>query len=155
MTATGTLRMERRFQAPAQAVFDAWTNEEVMRRWLHAEHDWETPEAVVDLRVGGVMRAMMRNPHTGVEHGGGGLYTEIDPPRRLAFTWLWDGDPRRMLIEIDFEETRGITTVSFTHRGLVDEKAVHEHEDGWGKCFDNLARALEAARPTARGSNLG
>ena len=37
-----TLRMERTFQAPAQAVFDAWTSEEVLRRWWHAEHDWET-----------------------------------------------------------------------------------------------------------------
>ena len=37
--------MERTFDAPAQAVFDAWTSEEVMRRWWHAEHDWETTEA--------------------------------------------------------------------------------------------------------------
>ena len=48
-----TLRMERTFEAPAQAVFDAWTSEEVMRRWWHAEHDWETTVAEVDLRVGG------------------------------------------------------------------------------------------------------
>jgi uncharacterized protein YndB with AHSA1/START domain len=29
---TTTLQMERTFQAPAQAVFDAWTSEEVVRR---------------------------------------------------------------------------------------------------------------------------
>jgi uncharacterized protein YndB with AHSA1/START domain len=38
--ATTTLRMQRTFQAPAQRVFDAWTSEEVLRRWWHAEHDW-------------------------------------------------------------------------------------------------------------------
>ena len=38
---------------PAQRVFDAFTSEEVMRRWWHAGRDWETPEASVDLRVGG------------------------------------------------------------------------------------------------------
>ena len=43
-------------EAPAQAVFDAWTSEEVMRRWWHAEHDWETTVAEVDLRVGGEVR---------------------------------------------------------------------------------------------------
>ena len=74
-----TLRMERTFQAPAQAVFDAWTSEEVMRRWWHAEHDWETTEAEVDLRVGGAVRVVMRNPHEDVEYGGGGRYTEIEP----------------------------------------------------------------------------
>ena len=62
MTDATTLRMERTFDAPAQAVFDAWTSEEVMRRWWHAEHDWETSEASVDLRVGGEVRVVMRDP---------------------------------------------------------------------------------------------
>jgi uncharacterized protein YndB with AHSA1/START domain len=142
MTERGTLRMERTFQAPAQAVFDAWTSEEVMRRWWHAEHDWETTEAEVDLRVGGTIRVVMRNPHADAEYGGGGHYTEVERPTRLAFTWLWDGDDRRMLIEIDFEEVDGATTVRFTHSGLWDEEAVRGHEDGWRKAFDNLERAL-------------
>lgn len=51
-----TLVLERTFSAPAQRVFDAFTSEEVMRRWWHVEPDWETPEAHVDLRVGGEMR---------------------------------------------------------------------------------------------------
>jgi uncharacterized protein YndB with AHSA1/START domain len=142
-----TLRIERTFQAPAEAVFDAWTSEEVLRRWWHAAHDWETSEAEVDLRVGGVVRVVMRDPSKDVEHGGGGHYTEVAPPTRLAFTWIWDGDTTRTLIELDFEETDGITTVRFTHSGLWDEEAVRAHEDGWRKLFDNLERTLEAARP--------
>ena len=142
MTTDHTLRIERTFQAPAQAVFDAWTSEEVMRRWWHAEHDWETTEASVDLRVGGEVRVVMRDPHEDAEYGGGGRYTEIDPPRRLAFTWLWDDNPTRMLIEIDFEEADGATTVRFTHSGLWDEEAVRSHEGGWSRAFDNLDRTL-------------
>jgi uncharacterized protein YndB with AHSA1/START domain len=138
-----TLRMERTFNAPAQRVFDAWTSEEVMRRWFHAAHDWETPEASVDLRVGGAVRVVMRNPHKGEDYGGGGYYTEIDPPNRLAFTWLWDDSDVRMLIELEFHETDGVTTVQFTHRDLWDEQAVRDHEDGWGKAFDNLGRVVE------------
>ena len=60
-----TLRIERTFQAPAQAVFDAWTSEEVMRRWFHGQPGWETPEAQVDLRVGGAVRVVMRDPRQG------------------------------------------------------------------------------------------
>jgi uncharacterized protein YndB with AHSA1/START domain len=142
-----TLRIERTFQAPAEAVFDAWTSEEVIRRWWRTELDWETAEAEVDLRVGGVVRVVMRDPSKDVEIGGGGAYTEIERPTRLAFTWIWDGDKRRTLIELDFEETDGVTTVRFTHSGLWDEEAVRAHEDGWGKVFANLERALEAARP--------
>jgi uncharacterized protein YndB with AHSA1/START domain len=141
------LRIQRTFNAPAQAVFDAWTSEEVIRRWWHAEHDWETTEASIDLQVGGEIRVVMRNPHADVVYGGGGRYTEIDPPRRLAFTWIWDDYDTRTLIELDFEENEGVTTVLFTHSGLWDEDAVRSHESGWGKTFANLERMLEPAGP--------
>ena len=139
-----TLTMERTFAAPPQRVFDAFTSEEVMRRWWHAGEDWETPEANVDLRVGGELRVVMRNPHEDVRYGGGGEYTEIDPPARLAFTWIWDDDRDQVgqLIEIDFEESDGATLVRFTHSGLWDEESVASHEGGWGTAFDNLERVL-------------
>jgi uncharacterized protein YndB with AHSA1/START domain len=142
MTDRLTLRMSRTFEAPPEAVFDAWTSEEVMRRWFHARHDWETTEAQVDLRVGGAVRVVMRDPHKDVEYGGRGRYTAIEPPTRLAFTWIWDDDPRETLIEIEIEESDGATVVTFTHSGLFSEQMVREHEDGWSSCFENLATAL-------------
>ena len=142
MSDTRTLHIERTYRAPAEAVFDAWTSEEVIRRWWQAEVGWETSEAEVELRVGGAVRVVMCDPAKDLEHGGGGYYTEIDPPRRLAFTWIWDGDTRRTLIEIDFEETDGATKVSFTHSGLWDEQAVRSHEGGWGRILDKLGRVL-------------
>jgi uncharacterized protein YndB with AHSA1/START domain len=137
-----TLNIERTFQAPAQRVFDAWTSEEVLRRWFYGQPGWETPEAEVDLRVGGAVRVVMRNPVKGEDHGGGGHYIEIDPPNRLVFTWTWDREPRQTLIEIEFEEAEGATTVRFTHSGLRDEASVRSHEEGWTTCLDNLERTL-------------
>jgi uncharacterized protein YndB with AHSA1/START domain len=144
---TTKLRIERSFDAPAQAVFDAWTSEKVLQRWFHAEHDWETTEAEVDLRVGGVVRVVMRDPHNDVEYGGGGHFTAIVPPTHLAFTWIWDDNPTRTLIEIEFEETDGITTVRFTHTGLWNEDAVRSHRRSWNRSFDNLERTLQATHP--------
>jgi uncharacterized protein YndB with AHSA1/START domain len=141
-----TLRIERAFQAPVEAVFEAWTSEEVLRRWWHTEDGYETSAAEVDLRVGGTVRVVMRDPKEDVEYGGGGTYTEVEPPTRLAFTWTWDDEPRQTLIEIDFSENNGITTVRFTHSGLWDEEAVRSHEDGWSKLFDRLERTLDAAQ---------
>ena len=68
------LQIERTFDATAAVVFEAWTSAEVLRRWLHAGPDWETPVAEVDLRVGGALRIVMRDPHTGAEYGAGGRY---------------------------------------------------------------------------------
>ena len=106
-----------------------------MRRWWHAGHDWETPEASVDVRVGGEIRVVMRNPHEDVRYGARGRYTEVDPPRRLVFTWIWDDDRDQVeqLIEVDFSESDGETTVNFTHRDLWDDEALADHEDGWNK----------------------
>ena len=139
-----TLRIERTYRAPIRAVFEAWTSDEVIRRWWELEHGWETTEAELDLRVGGAVRVVMRDPDKDIEYGGGGTYTEVEPPTRLAFTWIWDGDPRRTLIEVDLEEADGATTVRFTQRDLWDEEALRSHEEGWTKILDNLERMLEA-----------
>jgi uncharacterized protein YndB with AHSA1/START domain len=142
-----TLVIERAFRAPARAVFDAGTSEEVMRRWFHGQHGWETPEANVDLRLGGDVRVVMRDPEKDAEYGGGGHYTEIDPPHRLVFTWTWDDDDdaRQTLIELDLEEADGVTTVRLTHNNLRDQESVLSHEGGWNACFDNLERTLTEA----------
>jgi uncharacterized protein YndB with AHSA1/START domain len=139
------LRIERTFDAPAQQVFDAWTSEEVLLHWWHADPDWDTPSAEVDLRVGGRLRIVMRNPDAGEEYGGGGEYTVIDPPHRLVFTWVWDDDPTHpQLIDVEFSEQGGATNVVMISSGIPTEKGRDEHEEGWGKCFDNLDRALAA-----------
>ena len=108
------IRIERTFDAPAGIVFDAFTSPEVLRRWWHAEHNWETPFAEVDLQVGGALRIVMRDPARGIEYGGGGHFTVIDRPRRLAYTWAWDADDqgRSQHVEIEFYESGGSTTVN-------------------------------------------
>jgi uncharacterized protein YndB with AHSA1/START domain len=137
-----TIRVERTFRAPAQDVFDAWTSVEVLRRWWHAEHDWETPQAELDLRVGGALRITMHDPLRGEDHGGGGHFTEIDPPRRIAFTWAWDDDPStRQLIEVDFTDQGDRTSVVLTNSG-IPAQAKDDHVVGWQNSFDNLEAAL-------------
>jgi uncharacterized protein YndB with AHSA1/START domain len=142
MATAEAIYIERTYDAPAEAVFDAWTDERVLRRWFHAQRDWTTSEASVDLRIGGAVRVVMHDPVKGEDHGGGGHYTEVDRPTRLAFTWTWDGDDRETLIEIGFEEEEGGTTVRFTHSNLRDLESARDHEEGWSNCFDNLERAL-------------
>jgi uncharacterized protein YndB with AHSA1/START domain len=140
-----TVRSERTFQAPAREVFEAWTSVEVLKRWWHASPDWETPHAEVDLRIGGTIRVTMRNPADGATYGGGGEFTVIDPPRRLAFTWTWDDDAlsRRQLIEVEFIDRGDQTTVVMTHSG-VPESEKGDYSMGWDNSFDNLEAALNS-----------
>jgi uncharacterized protein YndB with AHSA1/START domain len=137
------LRIERTFAAPAPAVFDAWTSEEVLRRWFRGMPDWETPVASVDLRIGGTIRVVMRNPDDGAEYGARGEFRVIDRPRRLEMTWIFDDDRQNpQLIELEFSERGGVTTVVMVNSGIGADKQRHAQESGWHGCFDNLDRAL-------------
>jgi uncharacterized protein YndB with AHSA1/START domain len=139
------IRIERTFRAPVEAVFAAWTSAEMLRRWYPPGADWDTPVAEIDVRVGGRLRLVMRDP-TGDEFGGGGEYREIDPPRRLVFTWAWDRPDiaeGTQLVEVEFTDNRdGTTTVVMINRGLRDERSKASHREGWDGSFDNLDRVL-------------
>ena len=137
------VRIERTFDAPAEDVFEAWTSVEVMRRWFYAGPDWETPEAEVDLRVGGRFRVVMRKPDgSAVELTG--EYTEIDRPHRLAMTCTFSDDPasQQQLIELTFSESEGSTTVLMVNSRISTDGRRDAQDLGWYGCFNELERAL-------------
>jgi uncharacterized protein YndB with AHSA1/START domain len=136
------VRIERTFAASAHDVFDAWTSPEVMRRWFHVAPDWDTPEAELDLRVGGKVRVVMRRPD-GSEVEAQGEYTLIDRPHRLVMTWSFDDDPsNEQLIELSFSESEGSTTVLMINSGISTDKRRDAQREGWHGCLDELERVM-------------
>ena len=134
--------IERTFAASAEDVFDAWTSPEVMRRWFHCEADWETPEAEVDLRVGGRIRVVMRQPD-GTKAEAHGEYTLIDRPRRLAMTWTFHDDPsNEQLIELSFSESEDSTRVVLVNSRISTDQRRDAQDWGWNGCLDQLERVL-------------
>ena len=143
MTEVPELRIERTFDAPAERVYDAWTNPEVMRRWYHCGPDWATPEVEVDLRVGGRFRVVMRKPD-GSEVELSGEYTGIDRPHLLAMTCTFSDDPSgaEQSIELSFSETAGSTTVVLVNSRIPSEARNDAQRWGWGRCLDELEPVL-------------
>ena len=140
------VRIERTFAAPAEDVFDAWTSPEVMRRWLHPAPDWETPEAEVDLRVGGRVRVVMRRPD-GSEVEARGEYTLIDRPRRLVMTWTFDDDrSNEQLIELTLSESEGSTTVLLVNSGISTDERRDAQDWGWRGCLAELEAVIGRVR---------
>jgi uncharacterized protein YndB with AHSA1/START domain len=136
------VRIERTFDASAEDVFDAWTSEEVIRRWLIPSTGWQEPSAEVDLRVGGKISVVMRDP-AGEPVEAGGEYTLIERPHRLAFTWTFDDDPsNQQMIELEFTERDGVTTVLFVNSDISEERRRDAQYDGWSTCFDEMERVL-------------
>jgi uncharacterized protein YndB with AHSA1/START domain len=136
------VRIERIFHAPADQVFDAWTSPEVIERWFRPASGWQRPSAEVDLRVGGRVRVVMRTPE-GEPVGAGGEYTQIDRPHKLSFTWTFDDDPSNgQMIELEFTERDGATTVVFVNSDISNEERRASQYEGWSMCIDNMERAL-------------
>jgi uncharacterized protein YndB with AHSA1/START domain len=136
------VRIERTFEASAEEVFDAWTSPDVLRRWFHCAADWATPEAEVDLRVGGTVRVTMRKPD-GDEAEARGEYLTIDRPRRLVMAWTFADEPaNRQLVELTFTESAGSTTVLLVNSGISTAARRDGQDWGWRGCLDQLERLL-------------
>jgi glutathione S-transferase len=149
---TGTVRVERTFEAPAEAVFDAWTNPEVLRRWWTANPAWEPADAEIDLRVGGGYRLAIRDPEAEEDHVVVGTYREISRPQRLVYSWAWEGTGpyagHESEVAVTFQEDPpGRTTVVIEHAGLLDDTSRANHARGWNGVLDSFARSgIPAAR---------
>jgi uncharacterized protein YndB with AHSA1/START domain len=132
---TGALVVERVIRATPDEVFDAWTTPSRMAAWMSPIG---AAEAEVDLRVGGSFRVVMVEAR--IEHTG--EYLEIDPPRRLVFTWVspfTGGESSVVTVELHPHEDG--TRVVLTHERLP-ENVVDGHRDGWGTMIDRLAGIL-------------
>jgi uncharacterized protein YndB with AHSA1/START domain len=133
--AVPTLEVRRTIRAPRQRVFDAWTKAEELKKW-HAPGPLTVPTAEVDLRVGGNYRINMRAPD-GANHIVMGTYREIDPPKRLVYTWSWENRPIDSLVTIEFHDLGDSTEVVLRH-DLPSEQERTQHEQGWVGCLAKL-----------------
>lgn len=143
-TAT-TLRISRRIEADPETVFRAWTDPLEMREWYCPEGG-TVDDVQADLTIGGRYTVAMRMPD-GV-HVATGVYREIEPPRRLVFTWRWEaGDgPKEgeTLVTVELRERDGATELVLTHERFADAEARDGHEQGWTSALNRLEAHLTA-----------
>jgi len=100
---TAMLRLERRFRAPREKVFQAFTDAAMLRRWF-GPPGYEVFDAQIDLRAGGRYRFSAKKLPDGDPFYLSGAYLEVDRPARLVFTWNWEGsesDPGETRVTIE------------------------------------------------------
>jgi uncharacterized protein YndB with AHSA1/START domain len=111
---------------------------------------WMGERAAFDPRPGGAWHVDVIPGHTA-----SGEFVELDPPRRLVYTWGWeasDGEPNPVppgssTIEIELVSDGGGTMLHFTHRDLPSVKATESHGHGWDHYFERLAVAAAGGNP--------
>lgn len=139
------LVIKRVFDAPRSLVFQAWTETEHLKRWEGAPVGFTVTTAESDIRPGGAFRICMRSPE-GVDNWLQGMYTEVVPPERLAFTHTWlrrDGTPGvETLVTITFAELGTKTELTLHQTGFDTIASRDGHNGGWNSTFDRLAEYL-------------
>lgn len=136
------LQLTRVLPASPAVVFAAWTDPEAMKRWM-CPGAMTVPIAELDVRVGGRYRIVMRNPSGEFEHVG--EYREVDPPHRLAFTWISAGtDRQETLVTLDVRAQGEATELVLTHERFPHAESRDKHQGGWGAILDCLDEHLQA-----------
>ena len=132
-----SLEVRRTIRAPRQKVFDAWTTAEELKAW-HAPGPLTVSFAQIDLRPGGAYRIHMRAPD-GTEHRVSGTYREVDAPKKVVYTWGWDGDHvvKDSIVTIEFNDLGNATEVVLRHE-IADDAERANHEKGWIAIMDKL-----------------
>jgi uncharacterized protein YndB with AHSA1/START domain len=132
------LEITRALPVPPGRGWQAFTDPAALNRWFwpHLEQTTE-----LDLRVGG--RYRFAGPKAGIAVAGG--FVEVDPVRRLSFTWRWAGEEVTSLVTVELTPAGEGTVLSLVHEELPDEIARYEHAESWNHCLDRLAAWLSPA----------
>ena len=137
------LQVRRVFRASPERLFAAWTTPEELTRW-HAPGALTVALAEVDLRPGGRYRIEMAEPAGGTVHKVSGIYRVVDPPKKLVYTWQWDGDPMVTQVTLEFLPAATGTELVLTHDGFPTTDARGHHEQGWTAIMESLAEHFSA-----------
>jgi uncharacterized protein YndB with AHSA1/START domain len=94
--------------------------------------------AEADVRPGGRFRVVFRTLD-GEEHDSSGVYREVEPERRLVFTWQWVSAPEReTLVTVELRPVPEGTELTLTHAGFRDEATRDSHREGWSGALGKL-----------------
>lgn len=145
-----TVVIKRVIAAPRALVWKAWTDPSMMAQWF-GPRGFTVPECTLDVRAGGALWLIMRGPD-GNDYPMKGVFTEVAPSERLAFTNIAVDQDGNHLLE-------GETVVTFTERDDKTELLLKSHavglvpdapqmlagmEAGWTQSIDKLEKLVNS-----------
>lgn len=148
-TPAGAVVVSRQIKASPETIFSFFTDPQ---RWLQ----WQGVDATIEPTPAGTFRMNVRG-----DGYASGRFVEVDPPRRLVFSWGWEmpGNPvppgsSTVEIELVPDGDGSATTVTLTHRGLPPE-ACEAHRVGWEHYLSRLVVRAEGGDPGPDPARVG
>jgi uncharacterized protein YndB with AHSA1/START domain len=113
------VKVTRSFKAPRALVYRAYTEPQLVCRWLVGTPGWSMPVCDMDVRVGGRFQWRWRTDDGKQEFGFSGVFREIVPASRIVHTEAYEPGTlggsypgEDAIVAVTFTEEGGVTTVT-------------------------------------------
>jgi uncharacterized protein YndB with AHSA1/START domain len=145
LTEPATLKIQRLLPGPIERVWAYLTESDLRRQWLAAGQ--------MEMKVGAPFELIWRNDELtnppglrpvgfSEEHRMQSRITELDPPRRIAFTWEGSGE-----VSFELEPKGEEVLLTVIHRRLPDRKSLLGVGAGWHMHLDVLVARSTGKEP--------
>jgi len=141
-----TREMKRVLPAARSVVFGAFSAADELATWWGPE-GFSARSLEFNPRVGDSYRIEMQPPE-GDPFYLTGEFREVEPPDRLAYTFVWedpDPDDVETLVELSFRDLGEATEVVFAQDPFKTEARRELHWNGWTDSFDKLEQFIAQA----------
>jgi uncharacterized protein YndB with AHSA1/START domain len=139
-----SLEIRRVIKASRDRVYAAWTDPEQLRQWFGPENV-RTRNLVAETRVGGKFRWDLTSPE-GEEMTVEGEYRDLQPGRKIVFTWQWQDDEawdnHQSIVTVELSDAPGGTELRLLHEDLPSEESRDRHGEGWNSLLNGLEKFL-------------
>jgi uncharacterized protein YndB with AHSA1/START domain len=142
-TETTTVERQLSIAASPETVWEFLVDPDKATRWMGQK-------ATFEAQPGGLYRCEVIPGHTAR-----GEFVELDPPRRLVFTWGWESGEKSdtsvpagsSTIEIELTPEGDGTNLRFVHRDLPGADAAESHAHGWDHYLPRLETVAAGGDP--------
>lgn len=134
--------------APPESVWKALTDPDELSKWWGPE-GFTSPSIEQDLRVGGRYRIGMQPPEGELFHLSG-EFRELDPPARLAYTFVWEPpnpDDQETVVALSLADLDDSTELALEQGPFATEERLALHRDGWTQSFKRLKGLFSGTQP--------
>jgi uncharacterized protein YndB with AHSA1/START domain len=117
--------------APRERVFEALTNPEQAIKWWGQTDHYQLTDFHLEAHVGGKWSASGESLNMGKMNIQGEVL-ELNPPLRLAYTWISSWLPKTTRVVWELENRNAGTLVKLTHTGFEgNAEHANAHSIGW------------------------
>ena len=145
MDDAAAVEVRRRFPVAPEKVFAAFAQARWVGRWLSPSPEVTLTVLQFDFREGGAYRFAYEVPGRQIMTVRG-VYRSIQPPSKIAFSWVIDPPDEHAGLESEVAVTitpnGADTDLVIRHEKLTRPGAGVRHSEGWGGALDRLAVLL-------------